>query len=113
MQEMGDLQEQACWVILYVAAVSVGTSESIVKRGAVDSIIASMRSCDRHAGVQAQGWCVHTQDVIGIRTYAQEACNTHTPIRGWPSSPCTCDFHSLQAQDKGLVFRIEHSNACA
>ena len=73
MQEMGDLQEQACWVILYVAAVSVGTSESIVKRGAVDSIIASMRSCDRHAGVQAQGWCVciHTQDVIGIIPYAQ------------------------------------------
>jgi hypothetical protein len=60
MQEMADLQEQACWVILYVAAVSVGTSESIVKRGAVDSIIASMRSCDRHAGVQAQGWCVYT-----------------------------------------------------
>jgi hypothetical protein len=60
MQEMADLQEQACWVILYVAAVSVGTSESIVKRGAVDCIIASMRSCDRHAGVQAQGWCVYT-----------------------------------------------------
>jgi hypothetical protein len=54
-QDLGDLQEQACWVMLYVAATSLGTSESMVQRGTVDSIIASMRACDRHEGVQAQG----------------------------------------------------------
>jgi hypothetical protein len=38
------LQEQACWVIIYVAATSVVTSESLVQRGAVEHVVASMRA---------------------------------------------------------------------
>lgn len=42
-------------MIIYVAATSVVTSESLVQRGAVEHVVASMRACDRHEGVQAQG----------------------------------------------------------
>jgi hypothetical protein len=43
-------------VIIYGAASSVVTSESLVQRGAVENVVASMRACERHEGVQAQ-WC--------------------------------------------------------
>ena len=55
VQDACDLQEQACWVILYVAATNQVTSQLLVQRGVVDNVIASMRTCSGHEGVQAQG----------------------------------------------------------
>lgn len=46
------LQEQACWVILYVSAASVAISEAMGKKGAVTSVVSALRGHPTVEGVQ-------------------------------------------------------------
>ncbi len=48
------LQEQACWVLLYVAAASVATSESMAQKGAIGAVVATMRLHPAVEGVQVR-----------------------------------------------------------